>query len=59
MKYNFYAIYSEEDNEYIGLCKEFPSLSWIEAADEDALYGIERLVNDVVKEMESSNENTK
>ncbi len=29
-KYTYRVMWSEEDQEYIGLCAEFPSLSWLE-----------------------------
>lgn len=38
--------WSEEDQEYVGLCSEFPSLSWLAPTPEDALAGIRRLVQD-------------
>lgn len=38
--------WSEEDQEYVGLCAEFPSLSWLAPTPEDALAGIRRLVQD-------------
>ena len=38
--YTYEVIWSEEDNEFVGLCAEFPSLSWLEPAQEAAFYGI-------------------
>lgn len=38
--------WSDEDQEYVGLCAEFPSLSWLAPTPEDALAGIRRLVQD-------------
>ena len=45
-----------EDNEYVGLCAEFPSLSWLAASPEAALKGIRKVVADVVKDMKNNSE---
>jgi len=45
-----------EDNEYVGLCAEFPSLSWLEPSPEEALKGIRHVVANVVADMEASGE---
>ena len=50
-KYTYRVTWSEEDREYIGLCAEFPSLSWLARTPEAALKGIRRLVNKVVADM--------
>ena len=44
-KYTYRVTWSEEDGEYIGLCAEFPSLSWLARTPEAALRGIRKLVN--------------
>ena len=36
-RYTYRVTWSEEDNEYVGLCAEFPSLSWLAANPEAAL----------------------
>ena len=38
--YTYRVTWSEEDSEYIGLCAEFPSLSWLAATQEEALHGV-------------------
>ncbi len=38
--------WSEEDQEYVGMCAEFPSLSWLEETQEGALSGIRSLVRE-------------
>jgi hypothetical protein len=48
--YYFYALWSEEDNQYAGLCDEFPSLCWLEPFIEDALKGIRRCVSEMLAE---------
>ena len=44
------------DGEHVGLCAEFPSLSWLAATPEGALAGIRRLVADVVRDMTANGE---
>jgi len=55
-KYTYRVTWSEEDSEHIGLCAEFPSLSWLAATPEAALKGIRKLVADVVADMASTGE---
>ncbi|TNF69411.1 MAG: type II toxin-antitoxin system HicB family antitoxin [Gammaproteobacteria bacterium] len=54
--YTYRVTWSKEDNEYIGLCAEFPSLSWLDASPEKALKGIRTVVHDVLLDMEASGE---
>jgi len=50
-KYTTYrVIWSEEDQEYVGLCLEFPSLSWLAKNQEQALRGIREIVSSVVSD---------
>ena len=53
---SYRVIYSEEDQEFIGLCDQFPSLSWLESSSIEALAGIEMLVNEVLDDMCLDNE---
>jgi predicted RNase H-like HicB family nuclease len=55
-QYTYRVTWSAEDNEYVGLCAEFPSLSWLDADQSKAFSGIEELVADVVADMISNNE---
>lgn len=55
-RYTYRVTWSDEDNEYVGLCAEFPSLSWLEATPEDALRGIRQVVADAVKDMKANGE---
>jgi predicted HicB family RNase H-like nuclease len=55
-KYAYRLIWSEDDQEYVGLCAEFPSLSWLAPSREEALSGITGLVAEVVAEMTKSKE---
>lgn len=38
--YTYRVTWSAEDSEHVGLCVEFPSLSWLASTPEDALAGI-------------------
>ncbi len=40
----------------MGLCAEFPSLSWLDATPEKALRGIRKVVAEVVAAMQANNE---
>ncbi len=55
-RYTYRVTWSEEDLEYIGLCAEFPSLSWLEKNPEKALSGIRKLVKSCVADMAANNE---
>ena len=55
-RYTYRITWSEDDKEYVGLCAEFPSLSWLARTPETALKGIRKLVADVVKDMNLSEE---
>jgi predicted HicB family RNase H-like nuclease len=54
--YTYRITWSEEDQEYVGLCVEFPSLSWLDKTPEAALAGIRRVVAEAVKDMKSNSE---
>lgn len=55
-KYTYRVTWSENDTEYVGLCAEFPSLSWLADTPEKALKGIRNLVVDVLLDMSKTNE---
>lgn len=55
-RYTYRVTWSEEDQEYIGLCAEFPSLSWLEKTPEKALSGVRNLVKDCIADMEANQE---
>jgi predicted HicB family RNase H-like nuclease len=48
--------WSEEDREHVGLCTEFPSLSWLASTPEAALTGIRKTVRAAVKDIENAGE---
>jgi len=55
-RYTYRVTWSEEDEEYVGLCVEYPSLSWLAPTPQEALEGIRRVVADVVSDMEANEE---
>ena len=54
--YTYRVTWSEEDQEYVGLCAELPSLSWLADSPEAALAGIRAMVTDSVMDMEANGE---
>ena len=55
-RYTYRVTWSEEDGEYVGLCAEFPSLSWLADTQEAALAGIRDIVRQAVQDLQSSGE---
>lgn len=55
-RYTYRVTWSAEDGEHVGLCAEFPSLSWLARTPEKALAGIRRLVKEAVDEMAAARE---
>jgi predicted HicB family RNase H-like nuclease len=55
-KYTYRVTWSEEDAEYVGLCAEFPGLSWLARTPEAALKGIRKVVAESIADMERSGE---
>jgi predicted RNase H-like HicB family nuclease len=54
--YTYGMTWSAEDKEYVGLCAEFPDLSWLARAPEAALKGISRVVAKVVGDIKRAGE---
>lgn len=54
--YTYRVTWSAEDAEHLGLCAEFPSLSWLAPTPEEALSGIRVLVTEVVEDLRASGE---
>jgi len=52
-RYAYRVIWSANDDEYLGLCAEFPSLSWLAGTPEAALKGIRRVVAEGIKILEA------
>ena len=54
--YTYRVAWSPEDQEYVGLCAKFPSLSYLDENREAALNGIVELVGQVVADMTGNDE---
>ena len=54
--YTYRVTWSPEDGEHVGLCVEFPSLSWLAATPEAALLGIRQMVSEAVVDMQTAGE---
>ena len=55
-KYTYRVTWSEEDQEFVGLCAEFAKLGWLAKAPEEALKGIRLVVKDCVEDMLENDE---
>ena len=55
-QYTYRIMWSAEDNEHVGLCAEFPSLSWLAPTPAGALSGIQHLVRECLANMRSIGE---
>ena len=55
-KYAYRVMWSDEDGEFVGLCAEFPSLSWLAVSPDEALKGIRTVVRQSVKDLAGSGE---
>ena len=54
--YTYRVTWSPEDGEHLGLCIEFPSLSWLAETPEEALSGIRQMVTEVIDDLKASGE---
>jgi len=55
-RYTYRISWSEDDKEFVGLCIEFPSLSWLAKSPEEALRGIRNIINETVIDMQNDGE---
>jgi predicted HicB family RNase H-like nuclease len=55
-RYTYRITWSEDDREHVGLCVEFPSLSWLDQSPEEALRGIRKVVEQTVADMRKNGE---
>lgn len=54
--FTYRITWSPEDSEHVGLCAEFPSLSWLAKTPDAALAGIRNIVADAVADMKANGE---
>ena len=55
-KFTYRVTWSEEDGEFVGICAEFPSLSWLAVSPDEALKGIRSVIYDCVQDMKKNGE---
>jgi predicted HicB family RNase H-like nuclease len=55
-RFTYRITWSEEDQEHVGLCLEFPGLSWLAKTPEAALRGVRKVVAEVIADMEKTGE---
>lgn len=55
-QYTYRVSWSEEDEEHVATCAEFPSLSWLDHSPEKALKGVRKVVAECISDMEKSGE---
>jgi hypothetical protein len=56
--YGYRVLWSPEDAEFVGLCTEFPSLSWLAPTQDEALDGIRKVVHEVIEDMAISSQSS-
>lgn len=54
--FTYRVTWSPEDGEHVGLCTEFPSLSWLARTPDAALKGVRALVADTIADMKKNGE---
>lgn len=54
--YTYRIIWSDEDNEHVALCAEFPSLSFLSEDPAKALKGLVSLVEEIIDDMQENGE---
>ena len=55
-KYTYRVTWSEEDGDFVGLCAEFPGLSWLATSPARALSGIRSVVKDCMDDLLNNGE---
>lgn len=55
-KYTYRVVWSETDQQYVGVCSEFPSLSHLAGSHDEALVGIIDVVRAVLTDMHKAKE---
>jgi predicted RNase H-like HicB family nuclease len=55
--YTYRVTWSPEDGEYVALCEEMPSMSWLAPKPESALAGIRKVVAEALVDIQSDSRN--
>ena len=52
---NTYSVFwSNEDQEFVALCAEFPSLSWLASTPDEALCSLKQLIDKIEKDIQAA-----
>jgi predicted HicB family RNase H-like nuclease len=54
--YTYRVTWSQEDGEYLGLCTELPSLSWLAPTPEKAPAGVRKVAAEAISDMKKNGE---
>ena len=54
--YTYRVTWSTDDDMHVGLCAEFPSLSWLADTPEEALSGVRQVVVEALADMQEQGE---
>lgn len=54
--YTYRVFWSEEDEEFVGLCAEFPGLSWLDEDQQTTFSGIVGLVQECIDDLTANHE---
>lgn len=54
--YTYRVFWSDEDQEFVALCAEFPSLSYLADTPANAVSALQQLVDETVADMQNNNE---
>lgn len=55
-RYKYDVVWSPEDEEFVATVAEFPSLSWLDEEQVEALVGLRHVVEEVVEDMRNNGE---
>ena len=54
--YAYRVLWSAEDNGYVATVAELPSISWVADSPNEALLGVQKVVADIIADMEETGE---
>ena len=56
IQFTIHVKFSEEDNEYVATCDEFPGLSWLDYSPAKAFYELNKLITQEIANTEYGNQ---
>jgi predicted HicB family RNase H-like nuclease len=54
--YTYRVTWSPDDKEYVATCVEFPSVSWLDPDEVEAIRGIRNVVSQAIEDMRANDE---